>query len=88
VFAGVRVAVGVFSYLDRFSFGITADFDSFPDVEVIRTGIRAGFDELSAAADTATADGAKVTADTTADTSTQKPRKRASRSTRRKAPSS
>ncbi len=46
VFAGVRVAVGIFSYLDRFSFGITADFDSFPDVEVLSTGIRRGFDEL------------------------------------------
>ncbi len=50
VFAGVRVAVGIFSYLDAFSFGITADFDSFPDVDVIATGIRRGFDELVATA--------------------------------------
>jgi len=50
VFAGVRVATGIFSYLDTFSFGITADFDSFPDVEVIADGIRAGFNELVAAA--------------------------------------
>jgi WS/DGAT/MGAT family acyltransferase len=53
VFAGVRVATGIFSYLDTFSFGITADFDSFPDVDVIADGIRAGFDELVAAAVTA-----------------------------------
>jgi WS/DGAT/MGAT family acyltransferase len=50
VFAGVRVATGIFSYLDTFSFGITADFDSFPDVEVIADGIRAGFNELVAVA--------------------------------------
>ncbi|SDO75283.1 acyltransferase, WS/DGAT/MGAT [Pedococcus dokdonensis] len=50
VFAGVRVATGIFSYLDTFSFGVTADFDSFPDVELITDGIRAGFDELVAAA--------------------------------------
>lgn len=50
VFAGVRVATGIFSYLDTFSFGITADFDSFPDVGVIADGIRAGFNELVAAA--------------------------------------
>jgi hypothetical protein len=76
VFAGVRVAVGVFSYLDRFSFGVTADFDSFPDVDVIGTGIRTGFDELSAQA-------AVVAAVTPA----AKPRKRAPRAPRRRAPS-
>ena len=55
VFAGVRVATGIFSYLDTFSFGITADFDSFPDVEVIADGIRAGFNELVALAVSTTA---------------------------------
>jgi diacylglycerol O-acyltransferase len=55
VFAGVRVATGVFSYLDTFSFGITADFDSFPDVDVIADGIRAGFGELVALATAASA---------------------------------
>lgn len=50
VFAGVRVAVGIFSYLDTFSFGVTADFDSFPDVELITAGIGAGMAELLAAA--------------------------------------
>jgi diacylglycerol O-acyltransferase / wax synthase len=76
VFAGVRVAVGVFSYLDRFSFGVTADFDSFPDVDVIGTGIRTGFDELSAQA-----------AEVAAVTPAAKPRKRAPRAPRRRAPS-
>ena len=55
VFAGVRVATGIFSYLDTFSFGITADFDSFPDVDVIADGIRAGFNELVAIAVSAAA---------------------------------
>ena len=50
VFAGVRIAVGIYSYLETFSFGITADFTSFPDVEVITEGIRAGMAELVAAA--------------------------------------
>ena len=53
IFAGVRVAVAVLSYLDTFGFGITADFDSFPDVDTLATGIREGFDELVAAADRA-----------------------------------
>ena len=58
VFAGVRVATGIFSYLDTFSFGITADFDSFPDVDVIADGIRAGFNELVAAAEDSAQQGA------------------------------
>ncbi len=50
VFAGVRIAVGIYSYLETFSFGITADFTSFPDVDVISDGIRAGMAELVVAA--------------------------------------
>jgi WS/DGAT/MGAT family acyltransferase len=83
VFAGVRVAVGIFSYLDRFSFGITADFDSFPDVEVIGTGIRAGFDELSVASEAASAAASAAMADS----AQEKPKKRAARPRQRKATS-
>jgi diacylglycerol O-acyltransferase len=50
LFFQIRVAVGIFSYLDRFSFGITADFDAFPDVQVMADGIRAGLAELVALA--------------------------------------
>jgi hypothetical protein len=32
------------------TFGINADFDSFPDVDVLAGGIRAGLDELVALA--------------------------------------
>ena len=47
---GTRVSIGIFSYLDSMTFGINADFDSFPDVDVLADGIRAGLDELVALA--------------------------------------
>jgi WS/DGAT/MGAT family acyltransferase len=42
----MRISVGIFSYLGRLTFGINADFDSVPDVQVLADGIRAGIDEL------------------------------------------
>lgn len=42
----MRISVGIFSYLDQITFGINADFDSVPDVQLLSDGIRAGFDEL------------------------------------------
>ncbi|MCC8248850.1 WS/DGAT/MGAT family O-acyltransferase [Saccharothrix luteola] len=42
----IRISVGIFSYLDQITFGINADFDGVPDVQVLADGIRAGFDEL------------------------------------------
>ncbi|SNX94849.1 WS/DGAT/MGAT family O-acyltransferase [Geodermatophilus sabuli] len=47
---GMRVAIGIFSYLQTMTYGINADFDAFPDVDVLARGIRAGVDELVAAA--------------------------------------
>ncbi|CCH29879.1 wax ester/triacylglycerol synthase family O-acyltransferase [Actinosynnema sp. NPDC047251] len=47
--AKVRISIGIFSYLDRITFGVTADFDGVPDAHVLADGIRAGFDELTAA---------------------------------------
>jgi diacylglycerol O-acyltransferase len=47
---GIRVSIGVVSYLDTLHFGVTADFDAMPDVETLTTGIRRGFDELAKAA--------------------------------------
>jgi diacylglycerol O-acyltransferase len=44
----LRISVGIFSYLDQITFGINADFDGVPDVQVLADGIRAGFDELVA----------------------------------------
>jgi WS/DGAT/MGAT family acyltransferase len=51
---GTRVSIGIFSYLKTMTFGINADFDAFPDVDVLSGGIRRGIDELVAAARQAT----------------------------------
>ena len=42
----VRISVAIFSYLERFSFGITADHDAVPDLNVLTKGIRRGLAEL------------------------------------------
>jgi WS/DGAT/MGAT family acyltransferase len=47
---GTRVSIGIFSYLNTMTFGINADFDGFPDVDVLAGGIRNGVDELKALA--------------------------------------
>src|SRR3954447_6096069 len=47
---GTRCSIGIFSYLNTMTFGINADFDAFPDVDVLSAGIRAGIDELLALA--------------------------------------
>ncbi|HUY48451.1 MAG TPA: wax ester/triacylglycerol synthase family O-acyltransferase [Streptosporangiaceae bacterium] len=41
-----RISVAIISYLDRFSFGITADYDAVPDLGVLTKGIRRGLTEL------------------------------------------
>jgi hypothetical protein len=43
---GTRCSIGIFSYLNTMTFGINADFDGYPDVEVLSTGIRRGLDQL------------------------------------------
>ena len=48
--SNMRISVGILSYLGQLNFGINADFDSVPDIGVLRNGIRAGFDELTALA--------------------------------------
>jgi WS/DGAT/MGAT family acyltransferase len=50
VAAGLRVSIGIFSYLRAMTFGINADFDAFPDVEVLAAGIGRGMAELVQAA--------------------------------------
>jgi WS/DGAT/MGAT family acyltransferase len=44
----VRISIAIFSYLDRFSFGITADYSAAPDLDVLTKGIRRGLTELQA----------------------------------------
>ncbi len=43
---GTRCSIGIFSYLNTMTFGINADFDAFPDVDVLSAGIRRGVEEL------------------------------------------
>jgi diacylglycerol O-acyltransferase len=43
---GTRVSIGIFSYLNTMTFGINADFDAFPDVDVLSGGIRKGIEDL------------------------------------------
>ena len=42
----VRISIAIFSYLERFTFGITADYDAVPDLSVLAKGIRRGLAEL------------------------------------------
>jgi WS/DGAT/MGAT family acyltransferase len=68
--AGFRISIGIFSYQRAMTMGINADFDAFPDIDVLADGIRAGVDELVAAAGdraaTATATMARMPAPATA----------------------
>jgi WS/DGAT/MGAT family acyltransferase len=51
--AGFRISIGIFSYLRAMTMGINADFDAFPDIDVLADGIGAGVDELSERAEAA-----------------------------------
>lgn len=42
----VRVGVAIFSYRDALTFGVTADYASSPDIDVLTTGITESMDEL------------------------------------------
>ncbi len=44
--AGLRVSIGIFSYVGAITFGVNADFDAFPDVQVLADGIGRGMEEL------------------------------------------
>jgi diacylglycerol O-acyltransferase / wax synthase len=46
----VRIAIAIFSYLGRFSFGLTADSSAAPDLDVLAQGIRRGLAELQVVA--------------------------------------
>ena len=47
---GVRTGVAILSYNRKVSFGVTGDWDSMPDIEVLADGIEAGMAELLAVA--------------------------------------
>jgi WS/DGAT/MGAT family acyltransferase len=46
----VRIGVAIFSYLGTLNFGVTGDYDTAPDIEVLTRGIEAGIRELLARA--------------------------------------
>jgi len=45
IFGSVRISIAIFSYLGGLNFGVTADYDSAPDIEVLCDGIEAGVGE-------------------------------------------
>jgi diacylglycerol O-acyltransferase len=50
---GVRVGTAILSYNGRLSFGVTGDFGTAPDVQVLASAISADLDELRGRALTA-----------------------------------
>jgi diacylglycerol O-acyltransferase / wax synthase len=50
LFASVRVAVAIFSYDGALSFGVSGDYDTAPDIDVLCEGIELGLEELVALA--------------------------------------
>jgi diacylglycerol O-acyltransferase len=46
LFAQVRLAVAIFSYDGGLSFGVSGDYDSTPDIEVLCAGIERGLEQL------------------------------------------
>jgi WS/DGAT/MGAT family acyltransferase len=50
LFASVRIAVAIFSYDGALSFGVSGDYDTAPDIEVLCRGIERGLDQLLALA--------------------------------------
>jgi WS/DGAT/MGAT family acyltransferase len=44
----LRTGIAMLSYADRFTFGITADYDSAPDVDALARGIESGVRDLAA----------------------------------------
>jgi WS/DGAT/MGAT family acyltransferase len=47
---GVRTGVAILSYNRQIAFGVTGDWDTVPDIEVLAAGIEAGMQELLAIA--------------------------------------
>ena len=50
IMGSVRISIAIFSYCGRLFFGITGDYDTVPDIDVLRDGIEEGMRELVAAA--------------------------------------
>lgn len=46
IMGSVRISIAIFSYCGRLFFGITGDYDTVPDIDVLRDGIEEGMREL------------------------------------------
>jgi WS/DGAT/MGAT family acyltransferase len=55
LFASVRVAVAIFSYDGALGFGVSGDYDTAPDIDILCRGIEHGLSELVALAQPLTA---------------------------------
>ena len=47
--AGIRIGVAILSYNGRISFGITGDYDTAPDIDILATGIEDAINDLTRA---------------------------------------
>jgi len=59
IMGSVRISIAIFSYCGRLFFGITGDYDSVRDIDVLRDGIEEGMGELVVAAGGSAADGSR-----------------------------
>ncbi len=50
IMGSVRISIAIFSYCGRLFFGITGDYDTVADIDVLRDGIEAGMRDLVVAA--------------------------------------
>ena len=50
IMGSVRISIAIFSYCGRLFFGITGDYDTVTDIDVLRDGIEDGMRELVIAA--------------------------------------
>jgi diacylglycerol O-acyltransferase len=46
IMGSVRISIAIFSYLGGLTFGVTGDYDTTPDIEVLARGIENGIQEL------------------------------------------
>jgi diacylglycerol O-acyltransferase len=46
IMGSVRISIAIFSYLGGLTFGVTGDYDTTPDIEVLTKGIENGIQEL------------------------------------------
>jgi hypothetical protein len=53
LFASVRVAVAIFSYDGALGFGVSGDYDTAPDIDVLCRGIEQGLEQLVSLAEPA-----------------------------------